>query len=245
MQLDLLAFGAHPDDVELACAGTIYKHLQLGFKVGIVDLTQGELGSRGTAETRKQESDAASKLLGLTIRDNLGLEDGFFENNKANQLKVIKALRKYRPNIVLINAPTDRHPDHGKGALLLKDACFLSGLIKIETFDNEQNQAPWRPKKVFHYIQDQFIEPSLVIDISNEFNIKMQAIQCYGTQFLSKDNDGGPTTYISTGGFMEGLKARAIDLGKRIGVSYGEGFINVGSSIGLNSLFDQVLPDLT
>jgi N-acetylglucosamine malate deacetylase 1 len=243
MKLNILAFGAHPDDVELACSGTIHCHIAKGYKAGVIDLTRGELGSRGTVETRNSETIASSTILGLHARENLDMADGFFVNDKEHQLKVVQMLRKYQPDIVMMNAPYDRHPDHGKGAQLVKDACFLSGLIKIETQENGENQKPWRPKRMFHYIQDTFIEPSFVIDITNSFETKIKAIESFATQFHSTTIDG-PQTYISTSGFMQSLEARAFSLGKRIGVKYGEGFIITGSTLGINNLFDMVLPDL-
>ncbi len=246
MKLDLLAFAAHPDDAELACSGTLYKHAQMGKKVGVIDLTQGELGSRGTPQTRAAETAESTAILGLHIRENLGLDDGFFTNNKENQLKVIAALRTYQPEIVLINAPTDRHPDHGKGAQLLKDACFYSGLIKITTVDKEGNsQKPWRPKRIFHYIQDMDLEPTLLIDITAAFETKMKSIQCFTTQFFDANSNDGPKTYISGQNFLNGIEARAALYGKRIGVKYAEGFIQAGSTMGLNSMFDMILPELT
>jgi N-acetylglucosamine malate deacetylase 1 len=243
MKINILAFGAHPDDVELACSGTLYNHIQKGYTAGIIDLTRGELGSRGTVDTRNAESKAASDLLGIQVRENLDMADGFFENNKENQLKVVKMLRKYQPDIVFMNAPYDRHPDHGKGAQLVKDACFLSGLIKVETRVDGVVQVPWRPKRMFHYIQDTFIEPTFVLDISDSFDAKVKSIECYATQFHSTTIDG-PQTYISTSGFMRSLEARAFSLGKRIGVKYGEGFIICGSTLGIKNLFDMVLPEL-
>jgi N-acetylglucosamine malate deacetylase 1 len=243
-KLHLLAFAAHPDDSELSCSGTLYTHAQKGFKVGVADLTQGELGSRGTIETRQIEAANASKILGLHARANLGLRDGFFQNSEAEQIKLIEVLRHFQPEIVLINAPTDRHPDHGKGAIIAKDACFLSGLRKIETSYNGQIQAPWRPKRVFHYIQDKFLEPDFVVDISSSFEVKMQAIKAFETQFFNEQVDG-PQTYISSASFLDVIEARAREMGRRIGCQYGEGFINTGQTIGLNSLFDQILPDLT
>jgi N-acetylglucosamine malate deacetylase 1 len=243
MKLNILAFGAHPDDVELACSGTLVSHIQKGFKVGVVDLTRGELGSRGTMQTRDQETKDSTTILGIHARENLNLKDGFFENNEANQRIVVQAIRKYQPDIVLMNAPHDRHPDHGKGAQLVKDACFLSGLVKVETSDNGVNQLAWRPKKMFHYIQDTFIEPTFVLDITQQFDIKRNAILSFKTQFFSETIEG-PSTYISTSGFLDSLEARSLALGKRIGVKYGEGFIICGSTLGLHNLFDQVIPSL-
>jgi N-acetylglucosamine malate deacetylase 1 len=245
MKLDILAFGAHPDDVELSCSGILYSHVQQGKKVGVVDLTEGELGSRGTVQTRYAEAEAASKVLGLSARVNLKMRDGFFTNDEAHQMLIIAQLRKYQPDIVLINAPHDRHPDHGKGAQLLKDSCFLSGLVKIETkHENGEKQAPWRPKRVFHYIQDSFIEPDIIIDISSSFEAKIESIKCYTTQFYSTSEDG-VQTYISGKNFLESIEARSIVLGKRIGKRYGEGLLKCEASLGLTSLFDLVLPEIS
>jgi N-acetylglucosamine malate deacetylase 1 len=245
MKLDLIAFAAHPDDAELACSGTLHKHIQLGKKVGIVDLTRGELGSRGSAEIRDQESSDAAKILGLHARENLGLADGFFSNNKDTQLKVIASLRKYQPEIILINAPYDRHPDHGKGAALLIDASFLSGLIKIETTDAEtgEPQKAWRPKRIFHYVQDTTIEPSIIVDISDSFEVKLQSILAYKSQFNAVLGDG-PQTYISNQGFLDEIEGRARSMGKRIGTKYGEGLIRPkNANVGIRNLFDQILPE--
>lgn len=243
-KLDILAFAAHPDDTELACSGTLYKHILQGKKVGVVDLTAGELGSRGTADTRKVEAAAAAEILGLSARVNLQLEDGFFQNTRKEQLRLIEMLRHFQPEIVLINAPKDRHPDHGKGAQLAMDACFLSGLIKIETSFENQAQHPWRPKRVFHYIQDLYLEPSFVVNISDEFATKMNAIKAFTTQFTNNSIDG-PPTYINSDAFLLGIESRAREMGKKIGADYGEGFIITGHAIGLESLFDQILPKMT
>jgi N-acetylglucosamine malate deacetylase 1 len=244
-KLNILAFAAHSDDTELACSGILHSHIQMGYKVGVIDLTEGELGSRGTIETRYTEAANASKLLGLNVRDNLQLADGFFENNKQNQLKIIQAIRKYQPEIILMNAPKDRHPDHGKGAQLVKDAAFLSGLIKIETFSKSSElQQPWRPKKAFHYIQDMYLEPDLIIDITESWDAKINAIKCFETQFFSANLNDGPETYISKNGFLDSIEARAKEFGKRIGVKYGEGLIISGQNLGLKDLFHQVLPTI-
>ncbi len=224
MKLDILAFGVHPDDVELGCSGTILSAILEGKKVGIIDLTQGELGTRGTINTRYTEAIAAAKVLGVSIRENLKMADGFFLNDESHQRLIINTIRKYNPEIILCNAPEDRHPDHGRSARLVSDAAFLSGLRKIETFYEGVSQSAWRPKYVFHYLQDRFIQPSFVIDISEHFEKKLEAVFCYKTQFLASDNSE-PQTYISSPEFIEGIKGRAILLGKRIGVKYAEGFI--------------------
>ncbi len=225
MKLDILAFGVHPDDVELGCSGTIIAAIAEGKKVGVIDLTQGELGTRGSAATRMEESANAAKVMGVAIRENLKMGDGFFQNDEKHQRKVIEAIRKYQPDIILCNAPEDRHPDHGRSSKLVSDAAFLSGLRKIETTVDGKPQQAWRPAYVFHYIQDRFIQPSFVVDISAHHNKKIEAILCYTTQFLSQDS-ADPQTYISSPQFLETVKARAMMLGKRIGVEYAEGFIS-------------------
>ena len=228
MKLDILAIGAHPDDIELGCSGTIITEIRNGKKVGIADLTQGELGTRGSAEIRAQEAAAAAKILGVSVRENLKLPDGFFENNPENQLKLIRIIRKYQPEIVLANAPEDRHPDHGRAAKLISDAAFFAGLRKIETKTDDGNvQEAWRPKYVFHYIQDRYLEPNFVVDISDVFDERMKAIAAYTTQFFNNktENDDTPQSYISTPEFLEGVIARARMMGKRIGVKFGEGFV--------------------
>jgi bacillithiol biosynthesis deacetylase BshB1 len=242
MKLDILAFGVHPDDVELGCSGTIINAIVEGKKVGIIDLTQGELGTRGTIETRYIEASAAVKAMGVSARDNLKMEDGFFKHDKKNIREVIRAIRKYQPEIILCNAPEDRHPDHGRSAKLVAEAAFLSGLRKIETKEDGKMQAAWRPTYVFHYIQDRFLQPSFVIDITESFDKKMEAILCYKTQFNSPKNDE-PQTYISSPQFIETVKARALMMGKRIGVKYAEGFISE-KTIGLKS-FDAFIQNIT
>ena len=239
MKLDILAFGAHPDDVELGCGGTVAKEIQLGKKVGIVDLTRGELGTRGTAETRDAESTAASKILGTSIRVNLEFADGFFINDRNHQLEIIKILRKYQPEIVLCNAITDRHIDHGKGSSLVSHACFLSGLLKVETkFDDDDEvwQKPWRPKQVYHYIQWQPIEPDFVVDISLAMPKKIAAVMAYKTQFYNPRNSD-PETPISNKNFIDSVTYRAQDLGRLTGVAYAEGFTVERYPV-INSLFD-------
>lgn len=234
MKLDVLAIGVHPDDIELSCAGVLLVEKKNGKKTGIVDLTQGELGTRGTAETRKQEATAAAKILGVAIRENLGLRDGFFQNNEADQLKVIEAIRKFQPEVILCNAPQDRHPDHGRSARLVSDACFLSGLRKVETIVDGQPQEAWRPKYVLHYIQDRFLQPDFVIDISDVMETKLESIKAYGTQFHNPALNE-PQTYISTPDFLDSVIYRSKMMGKMIGVKYAEGFISE-KMIGLSSL---------
>jgi bacillithiol biosynthesis deacetylase BshB1 len=228
MKLDLLAFGVHPDDIELSCAGTLLVEKANGKKIGIIDLTRGELGTRGNAQTRQEEADNSARILGADVRDNLDMADGFFKNDQANQILIIKALRKYRPEIILCNAPEDRHPDHGRSAVLVNDATFLSGLKKIETKDEEGKlQEIWKPKYVFNYIQDTYLRPDFVIDISNVFDKKIQAIEAFSTQFYKADaEDDEPQTYISSPEFIEGVINRSKMFGKMIGVKHAEGFIS-------------------
>ncbi|HLO74561.1 MAG TPA: bacillithiol biosynthesis deacetylase BshB1 [Flavobacterium sp.] len=236
MKLDILAFGAHPDDVELGCSGTIAKEVSLGKKVGIIDLTRGELGTRGSVEIRNAESAKASEILGVSIRENLDMRDGFFKNDEAHQLKVIQMIRKYRPEIVLCNAITDRHIDHGKGSNLVSDACFLSGLVKIETELNGEKQQAWRPKVVYHYIQWQTIEPDFVVDVSGFMVAKMESVQAYGSQFYDP-NSKEPVTPIASKNFLDSIKYRAQDLGRLVGVEYAEGF-TTERYVAVNSLAD-------
>ena len=224
MKLDVLAFGVHPDDVELSCAGVLLVEKLNGKKTGIIDLTQGELGTRGTAATRKQEAASAAKILQADVRENLEKADGFFKNDEAHQRKIIVALRKYQPEIVLCNAPSDRHPDHGRSARLVTDAAFLSGLKKIETEVNGVPQQAWRPKYVFNYIQDKLLNPDFVIDISEVFDKKLEAIKAYTTQFHNTESNE-PQTYISTPDFLDSVVYRHKWFGKMIGVKYAEGFI--------------------
>ncbi|WP_224491073.1 bacillithiol biosynthesis deacetylase BshB1 [Robertkochia flava] len=225
MKLDILAIGAHPDDVELGCGATLAKEIANGKKVGIIDLTRGELGTRGTAEIRDEEAAEAARRLGVVVRENLEFADGFFVNDKAHQLEVIRMIRKYRPEIVLCNAIDDRHIDHGKGSKLVSDACFLSGLRKIDTkFDGDDEwQEPWRPKRGYHYIQWKPIEPDFVMDVSGFMEAKMNAIEAYASQFYDpKSNE--PSTPISSKNFFDSLDYRARDLGRLIGVEHAEGF---------------------
>lgn len=236
MKLDILAFGAHPDDVELGCSGTIAKEVSLGKKVGIIDLTRGELGTRGSVEIRNSESAKASEILGVSVRENLDMRDGFFINDEAHQLKIIQMLRKYRPEIVLCNAIADRHIDHGKGSKLVSDACFLSGLVKIETELNGEKQQAWRPKVVYHYIQWQNIEPDFVVDISGFLDQKMESVLAYGSQFYDP-NSKEPVTPITSKTFLDSVKYRAEDLGRLVGVEYAEGF-TTERYLAVNSLGD-------
>lgn len=223
MKLDILAIGAHPDDVEMSCGATLAKEIAHGKKAGIVDLTRGELGTRGTAETRDNEAAAAAKVLGILTRENLDLGDGFFVNDKASQLKLIAILRKYRPEVVFCNAIRDRHIDHGKGSALASDACFLSGLRKVETFMDGVLQEAWRPKHVFHYIQWEDITPDIVVDVSGFMETKLEAIKAYKTQFYDPDSKE-PITHTATKNMFESLTYRHRNLGRLIGTEYGEGF---------------------
>lgn len=236
MKLDLLVFAVHPDDAELGCSGTIIKHVAQGKKVGIVDFTEGELGTRGTAETRKAEAAASSKIMGIHARENIGIRDGFFKNDEEHQLKVIKMVRKYQPEIILTNALYDRHPDHGRASELANDAIFLSGLRRIETTLDGVAQQSWRPRLVLQYIQDTYIKPDIIIDISDQMEQKIEAIRAFKTQFDSPD-ENEPQTYISTPAFLQAVIARAREMGKNIGAEYGEGFTS-RKLLGVDSLFE-------
>ncbi|MCU0355103.1 MAG: bacillithiol biosynthesis deacetylase BshB1 [Cytophagales bacterium] len=236
MKIDILAIAAHPDDVELSCAGTLLAHAAAGKTIGIVDLTRGELGTRGTPELRLQEANAAAQVLGLSVRENLGLPDGFFENRREHQLAVIQAIRRHQPEIVLTNAIDDRHSDHGRAAQLVRESCFLSGLAKIETADNGTPQAAWRPRVVYHFIQDYYIEPDFVVDITPHWETKLTSIRAFGSQFFSPESTE-PVTHISKPEFLDFIRARALEFGHRIGTLYGEGF-TVHRTPGVKNLFD-------
>ena len=225
IKLDILVMAAHPDDAELSCSGTILSYIAQGKKVGIVDFTRGEMGTRGTPEIRLQESNDATKILGLHARENLGLADGFFQNDQASQLILMEVIRRYRPEIVLANALEDRHPDHGKGAKLAIEACFLSGLRMIHTIDShsKSEQSSWRPKHVYHYIQDRYLEPDFVIDITEHWETKEQSIRAFKSQFFDPTSKE-PNSYISSPDFLSFIQARAQEMGHKIGVKYGEGF---------------------
>ena len=240
--MDVLAFGVHPDDVELGCSGTILASIAEGKKAGIIDLTKGELGTRGSAEIRKEEAANAANILKVSIRENLEMADGFFQNDEKHQRKIIEVIRKYRPEVVLCNAVEDRHPDHGRSAQLVEDAAFLSGLRKIETFVEGEIQKEWRPKYVFHYIQDRFLHPDFIFDISDYMNEKLESVKCYKTQFFNPALNE-PETYISSPEFFDSVKARAMMLGKRIGVKYAEGYIT-NKMIGIKS-FDSIIQHTT
>jgi bacillithiol biosynthesis deacetylase BshB1 len=238
MKLDILAFGAHPDDVELGCAGTILKEISLGKTVGIIDLTRGELGTRGSAEIRDQEANAAAKILGVSARENLEMRDGFFVNDEKHQLEIIKMIRKYQPEIVLCNAIDDRHIDHAKGSKLVSDACFLSGLMKIETTLEGEKQTAWRPKLVYHYIQWKNIEPDFVVDITGFTDKKIESILAYGSQFYDA-NSNEPESPITSKNFLESLNYRSRDLGRLSEVDHAEGF-TVERYLAVNSLGDLI-----
>lgn len=236
MKIDILAFAAHPDDAELSCSGTLLKHKALGKTVGIIDLTRGELGTRGTAETRDKEARDAAAILGLDIRENLAMRDGFFANDEYHQLQIIQKIRQYQPEIILINAIHDRHPDHGKGGALLTDAAFLAGLSKIKTELNGEEQTAWRPKLVLQYIQDAYIKPDIVIDISDFWDTKMASIEAFATQFYNPDLEEEQQTYISTPEFVKVIEARAREFGKYIGATFAEGFTS-RKLLGVDDLF--------
>ncbi|MEY4603186.1 MAG: hypothetical protein RIT43_478 [Bacteroidota bacterium] len=236
MKLDILAFGVHPDDVELSCSGTLMKHIAQGKKVGVVDLTRGELGSRGTAETRMVEAADASKLMGLEVRVNLQMEDGFFENNESNKRKIIEQIRRFKPQIVLCNAIDDRHPDHGRASKLVSEACFLAGLRKIETNFDGASQEAFRPKSVYHYIQDVYLKPDFVIDVSDFVERKLDVIRAYKTQFYDPSS-AEPQTPISGKEFFDFVKGRMMQFGRPIGAEFGEGF-TVEREPGVHDLFD-------
>jgi len=238
MKLDILAFGAHPDDVELSCGGTIAKEISLGKKVGIIDLTRGELGTRGSAELRDKEAADAAKILGVHVRENLRFRDGFFINDEEHQLKIIKMLRKYRPEIVLCNAVDDRHIDHGKGSKLVSDACFLSGLIKIETEIDGEKQQAWRPKVVYHYIQWKNLVPDFVVDVTGFMDVKVQSLMAYSSQFYDP-NSNEPPTPIATKNFKDSIMYRAADLGRLINSEYAEGY-TAERYVAVNSLGDLI-----
>ncbi len=231
MKVDILVFGAHPDDVELGCGGTVIKLVEQGKKVGIIDLTRGELGTRGTAQSRKVECENATKILGVAVRKNMDFKDGFFKDDEAHKLALIKKIREYCPEIVIANAPTDRHPDHGRASQIVVDACFLSGLEKVNT-----KQKVWRPKAIYHYIQFNHLQPDFVIDISRQMEKKIEAVKAYKTQFYNSDSKE-TETIISKKGFLESVKYRAQDLGRQANCEFAEGFI-AHQMLKVDSFFD-------
>lgn len=241
-KLDILAFGAHPDDVELGCGGTLIGAIAEGKKVGIIDLTKGELGTRGTVAQRLKEAELARDVMGLNLRENLGMADGFFQNDKAHQLLVIQCIRKYKPSIIFCNAPEDRHPDHGRASNLVEEAAFLSGLSKIETSCDGIQQEAWRPTQVFHYIQSRTLTPNFVVDISMHIEKKMESIRAHSSQFFDPHSKE-PDTFISSAAFLEFVKGRAKELGQQIGVAYAEGFITK-KILGIASL-DAIIQNKT
>jgi len=236
MKLDILALAAHPDDTELGCAGTLLVHIAQGQKVGVVDFTRGELGTRGSAEIRNQEANDSAKLMGLAVRENLGFKDGFFVNDESHQRAIIQKIRRFKPHILLVNAPKDRHPDHGRASEVSVTASFLSGLKRIETKDeNGLAQEAWRPKAVYHYVQSDYIHPDFIVDVTEHWDKKMESIMAFKSQFYNPDNQE-EDTYISSKIFMKGIEARALDFGRTIGVKYGEGF-TVDRTLGVDDLF--------
>jgi bacillithiol biosynthesis deacetylase BshB1 len=238
MKLDLLVLASHPDDAELGCGGTIAKHISLGHNVGIIDFTRGELGTRGTPETRDKEAVDSAAILGVSVRANLKFRDGYFINDENHQLVLVRQLRKYQPDIVIANAVYDRHPDHGRAAGLSFESCFLSGLAKVATDLDGKPQTPWRPRALYHYIQSQMLKPDFIVDVSDHWDKKMQAVRAYKTQFYDPGSNE-PQTYISNPRFMQMIEARGIELGHSIGVRYGEGF-TVRRTVGIGSLYDLI-----
>lgn len=236
MKLDVLAFGAHPDDVELGAGGILAVHRAAGKKVGIIDLTRGELGTRGTPEIRDQESKEAARILGCVIRENLAFPDGIIPTNHEAQIKVAEVLRKYQPEVVLMNAPTDRHPDHGRASQLVEEACFLSGLHKLSVAEEFKDFQPWRPKQMYKYLQFYNLEPNLIVDISSGFEVKMASILAHKSQFYDPQS-AEPDTVIASKGFLDSVSARAMDWGRVIGVKYAEPLISV-RHVGVENLLD-------
>ncbi|WP_158796740.1 bacillithiol biosynthesis deacetylase BshB1 [Pedobacter sp. L105] len=236
MKLDILVLAVHPDDAELGCSGTILRHIALGKKVGIVDFTRGELGTRGTAETRDTEAADSAQILGLHARENLRFKDAFFKNDEEHQLEVVRMIRKYQPEIVLSNALRDRHPDHGRAGDLANDSCFLAGLSKIKTNQDGVEQEAWRPRLLLQYIQDYYIEPDVIVDITPYMETKIKSIQAFKTQFYNPELDE-PSTYISSPEFFDSMIGRAREFGKSIGATYGEGFTS-RKLLGIDNLFE-------
>lgn len=239
MKLDILVMAAHPDDAEMSCGGTMANAIEKGRKVGIVDFTKGELGTRGTPEIRAAEATAASHILNISVRENLGFRDGFFKNDEEHQMKLIRTIRRYKPDIVLANAIEDRHPDHGKGAALAVDACFLSGLRMIDTYEEDGTlQTAWRPKFLYHYIQDRYIKPDFVVDISKYWDLKEASIRAYKSQFYDP-NSSEPESYLTSPEFLDFLKARSQEMGHSIGARFGEGFTKT-KTLGIKDIFDLI-----
>lgn len=236
MKLDILVIAAHPDDAELACSGTIAAQIAKGYKVGILDLTKGEMGTRGTPEIRIQESEVSARILGISVRENLGFKDIFFKDDDEHRLEIVKIIRKFKPEIVLANAINDRHPDHGKGANVASNACFMSGLRKIETSLNGEFQESWRPKYVYHYIQNNYIKPDFVVDVSDFWDVKIESIKAFRSQFYDPNNKE-PSSFISSAEFLDFIDARSREFGHSIMVKYGEGF-TIERTLGITDLFD-------
>jgi bacillithiol biosynthesis deacetylase BshB1 len=234
MKLDILAIGVHPDDVELSATGTLLKAISQGKKVGILDLTSGELGTRGSGELRLIEAANSAKVQGIDIRENLGMADGFFQNDKAHQLQIAQILRKYQPDIVLSNAIEDRHPDHGRANRLISEACFYSGLVKVETFLEGEKQQPWRPRAIYNYIQDRYLDPDFVVDITPYIETKLEAIMTFSSQFYDP-NSKEPESPISSENFIKHIKGRWANFGRLINVEYAEGF-TVERPIGIDDI---------
>ncbi|MBS1614738.1 MAG: bacillithiol biosynthesis deacetylase BshB1 [Bacteroidetes bacterium] len=244
MKLHILAIAVHPDDIELSCAGILIKHAAAGQSVGALDLTQGELGTRGSAEIRLQEAAHAAQIMGLKQRENLRMRDGFFRNDEPHQLQIIPYIRHWQPDIVITNALEDRHPDHGRAGRLVADACFLAGLRKVETKWDGQTQVAWRPKRVFHMIQDRQLKPDFIVDITGVYQKKIDAIKAYSSQFLAQSADENePQTYISSQNFFEQIKSRDALMGKRIGVHFGEGLVSENTP-GIADLDKLILPEM-
>ena len=236
MKLDILAIGVHPDDVELSCCGTLLRHIDLGKKIGLLDLTRGELGTRGSAAIRAKEAKKSAKKMGALVRDNLKMADGFFQHTKENLLKIAKVIRLYQPEIVLANAIEDRHPDHARAAKLIADACFIAGLRKVKTYHKKKLQERWRPKMIYHYIQDYTLQPDIIVDISPYIDQKMELIKCFDSQFYNPKSKE-PTSPISSKDFLDSVRAKNQVFGRTIGVSFAEGF-NVARPVGVKNLFD-------
>ncbi len=235
-KLDILVIAAHPDDAELGCSGTIASQVARGKKVGIIDLTKGEMGTRGTPELRIEEANKAGEILGLTMRMNMGFKDVFFEDDHTHRIELIKMIRKYQPEIILANAITDRHPDHGKGSSLVTNSCFMSGLRKIETELDGEVQSPWRPKHVYHYIQNNYIEPDFIVDISEHWETKVNSILAFQSQFFDPESKE-PASFISDPDFLPFIEGRAREFGHRILATYGEGFTSE-RFVGVDDIFD-------
>ena len=238
MNIDILVIAAHPDDVELCCAGTVLHHIAMGKSVGILDLTKGEMGTRGNAELRIKEANKAAEILQLSFRENMGFKDYFFNNDLEHQAAIVQKIRKYRPKLILTNAISDRHPDHGKGANLVVDSVFLSGLVKFETELGGKKQRAFRPDHVYHFIQNNYLEPDFIVDVSDYWDTKMKSILAYSSQFYNPESDE-PDSFISSKEFLEFIEGRGKALGHRIGVKYGEGFTS-NRTIGVNNLFDLI-----